>query len=155
MDWGRVGVAWGKALHFTFSSSPRGRRRDARRPAAAALAGDGRRPFRLPFLMGAEGEAGQDGWQAAPPGPRLVTDAKPRRSPRLNRKAAGAAAGPRGAPRAPLPRVPLPCAPPSPRALPSARAPPPRGLAGAAPRRERRRRPGGGRSAPTVSPPQP
>lgn len=81
---------------------------------------------RLPFLMGAEGEAGQDGWQAAPPGQRLLTDGKRRRSPRLNRKPAGAAAGPRGAPRAPLPR-----APSSPRArrwlarpLPLARSPP-------------------------------
>jgi hypothetical protein len=36
---------------------------------------------RLPFLVGAEGEAGQDGWQAAPPGRRLLTDTKPRRSP--------------------------------------------------------------------------
>lgn len=81
---------------------------------------------RLPFLMGAEGEAGQDGWQAAPPGQRLLTDGKRRRSPRLNRKPAGAAAGPRGAPRAPLPS-----APSSPRArrglarpLPLARSPP-------------------------------
>nr|XP_054362537.1 synapsin-1-like [Mirounga angustirostris]XP_054362538.1 synapsin-1-like [Mirounga angustirostris] len=81
---------------------------------------------RLPFLMGAEGEAGQDGWQAAPPGQRLLTDRKRRRSPRLNRKSAGAAAGPRGAPRAPLPR-----APGAPRArrsfarpLPLARPPP-------------------------------
>lgn len=58
------------------------------------------------FLMGAE-TGGGPGWlEAAPPGPRPVTDSKPRRSPRLNRKLAGAAAGPRGAPRAWLPRAP-------------------------------------------------
>lgn len=107
MDWGRVGVAGGRTLHFTFSSSP---------GAGAGMPAD-RRPqpwqetrspalARLPFLMGAEGEAGQDGWQAAPPGQRLLTDGRRRRSPRLNRKPAGAAAGPRGAPRAPLPRAP-------------------------------------------------
>lgn len=115
---------------------------------------------RLPFLMGAEREAGQDGWQAAPPGQRLLTDGRRRRSPRLNRKPAGAAAGPRGAPRARLfSRARLARAPPAPRApgapsrarLPS-RAPPPRRLAGAAPRGGRRRRPGGGRPAATASP---
>ena len=40
LDWVRVGVARGKALHFTFSSSPRGRHRDARRLAAPAREGD-------------------------------------------------------------------------------------------------------------------
>lgn len=92
---------------------------------------------RLPFLMRAEGEAGQDGWQAAAPGQRLITDGKRQRSPRLNRKPAGAAAGPRGAPRAWLPRAPgsrrarrflarpLPLARPPPlaRPLPLARPP--------------------------------
>lgn len=96
--------------------------RETRSPALAPL----------PFLKGAEGRAGQDGWQAVPPGRRLITDAKPRRRPRLIRKSAGAAAGPRGAPRASLPAprrallppcAPLPCALPSRRAPASPRAP--------------------------------
>lgn len=131
LDWGLVGVAWGKALHFTFSSTPwagtlmpTDRRpqpwRETRSPALA----------RLPFLMGAEGEVGQDGWQARPLGPRLLTDSKSRRSPRFNRKPAGAAAGPRGIAarlarrRTRLPScAPLPCAPPSPGVPASPRAP--------------------------------
>lgn len=70
--------------------------REGRSPALAPL----------PLLMGAEGRAGEDGWRAVPPGPRFITDTKPRRRPRLIRKSAGAAAGPPGAPRASLPRAP-------------------------------------------------
>ncbi|XP_039701112.1 translation initiation factor IF-2-like [Pteropus medius] len=94
--------------------------RETRSPALA----------RLSLLIGAEGEVGQDGWQAAPRGPRLLTDTKSRRSPRFNRKPAGAAAGPRGIaarlapPRTRLPScAPLPCAPPSLGAPASPRAP--------------------------------
>lgn len=94
--------------------------RETRSPALA----------RLPFLMGAEGEPGQAGWQAAPPGPRLLTDTKSRCSPRFNRKPAGAASGPQGIaarlapPRTRLPScAPLPCAPPSLGAPASPRAP--------------------------------
>lgn len=94
--------------------------RETRSPALA----------RLPFLMGAKGEPGQAGWQAAPPGPRLLTDTKSRCSPRFNRKPAGAASGPQGIaarlapPRTRLPScAPLPCAPPSLGAPASPRAP--------------------------------
>lgn len=95
--------------------------REGRSPALAPL----------PLLMGTEGRAGEDGWRAVPPGPRFITDTKPRRRPRLIRKSAGAAAGPPGAPRAPLPRAPgsvrarrffarsLPFARPPPRELPA------------------------------------
>lgn len=96
----------GERLHFTFSSSPRGRRRDARRPQpqpwrgtrSLALAGCASRWERR--------EAGPDGRRAAPPGRRFLTDTKPRRSPRLNRKPAGVAACPAGALRAAAPPLP-------------------------------------------------
>lgn len=116
LDWVRVGVAWGKALHFTFFSSPRGRHRDARRLAAPARAGDQvAGPRSAAFLMEAGGEVGQDGWQAAPLGPGLITDTRPRRSPRLKPKTLRSGSGSSGnaarlvPPRARL----LSCAPPS------------------------------------------
>lgn len=103
----RVGASWGKALHFTFSSSPRGRRRDARRPQPQPWRGT-----RSPALARCASrwerrEAGPDGRRAAPPGRRFLTDTKPRHSPRLNRKPGGVAAGPAGAPRARLLRSPV------------------------------------------------
>ncbi|KAF6131168.1 hypothetical protein HJG60_008038 [Phyllostomus discolor] len=70
---------------------------------------------RQPFLMEAEGEVGQDGWQAAPLGPRLITDTRPRRSPRLKPKTRRSGSGSSGnAARLAPPRARLlSCAPPS------------------------------------------
>lgn len=102
---GRCCLGKGASFHFLFQ--PRGRRRDARRLATTARAGDevaGPLPAALPG--GSPGEAGQDGWQASPPGRRLLTDTVPLCSPRINRKPVGATAGPWGAPRAGLSRAP-------------------------------------------------
>lgn len=119
LDWGRVGVAWGKGASFHFLFQPQGQA--PRCPPTGGPSPGGRRGRRPSpgCPMEAVGEAGRDGWQAAPPEPRLITDTK--LSPRLNRKPAGSS-GSAARPAPPRARLP-PCAPPSLRApaSPSAR----------------------------------
>lgn len=59
-----VGAVWGKALHFTFSSSAGGRLRDARRPSAVGSQVPGPGPA---THLAASREGGGPGWAAAVP----------------------------------------------------------------------------------------
>lgn len=81
-----------------------GRRRDARRSRGGRPGG--RRGRRSSPGCPSRWKAGQCAPETVPPGPALLTDTEARRSPCLNRKPAGAVAGPRGAPRAPFRRAP-------------------------------------------------
>lgn len=143
LDWGRVGVAWGKGASFHFLFQPQGQA--PRCPPTGGPSPGGRRGRRPSpgCPMGAVGEAGQDGWQAAPPEPRLLTDTK--LSPRLNRKPAGSSGS--AARPAPFVRAPLPSRARLPQRAASSWTP------GAAGQGGRRRWRGGGRSAAAVSPP--
>lgn len=158
LDWGRVGVAWGKALHFTFSSTPGVGAgmpadwrpqpwRETRSPALARCLSDGSRGGGGPEWLAscaARAKTHNGHLAVAQPPPQPKT----RRSGSWS---SGSAARPAPRARAASSRAPSPS-----RAPFRSRAPRPRGLAGAAPRGGRRRRPrrGGGRSAVTASLPR-